>query len=314
MTSIILWALVAAFVAFIYYVHWVEPNRLQTERIEIKIDDLPPELQGLSMAMFSDTHVRDDGGAVRIAEEAVKRVVKASPEIVFIAGDVAHRSYYLQEAAGVLEPLQARYGVYMVFGNHDRDFTLGLSSGKSAPGKVSIDAWMETMEDIGINLLYNTHHELDINGKSVVIVGVGDPSCGLDDLDAALEGAPEGDLKILLSHSPDIFDYPQAQWADLILCGHTHGGQIQLPGIGSPWAPVWRDRRRASGLMRIAGDTMAYVSRGVGSGTRARFNCPPEIAILTTKAGRAENVREIDPLPTSRWSRRPAGGAKRLEA
>ncbi|MFO7946571.1 MAG: metallophosphoesterase [Armatimonadota bacterium] len=313
-TSIILWALVLIFIAFIYYVHWVEPVRLKTERIDIQIETIPPELQDLRIAMFSDTHVRDHAGAVNVAREAVRRVMKESPDIILIAGDVAHRSYYLQEAAEVLEPLQAPYGVYMVFGNHDRDFTLGLPRTKPTPDVVSMDAWMDTMDDIGINLLHNTPHELVIGGKNMLIVGVGDPSCGLDDLDGALEGAPDADLKILLAHSPDIFDHPQAQWADLILCGHTHGGQIQIPGIGSPWAPVWRDRRRASGVMRLGDNTMAYVSRGVGSGTMARFNCPPEIAILTTTAGRAEDVRQINPLPVSRCRNVNVDGAKRLEA
>lgn len=296
-TSILLWALVAVALAFIYYVRYVEPSRIVTEGVDVNLKTLPRELTDLKIAVFSDTHVRDDERENDLARQAVRRVMNENPDIILLAGDMAHHSYYLDIAADVLEPLWAPYGVYSVIGNHDQDFTLGLPTFGPTPAVVSVETWIETMEEVGVNLLYNQYHELVIDDTTVVIVGLGDPSCGLDDLPGVLQQVPSADLHLLVAHSPDIFDHPGAQWADLIVCGHTHGGQIQLPGIGSPWAPVWRDRQRASGLMQVGDDgTMAYVSRGVGSGTRARFNCPPEVAILTLTSGRAEDVRQIDPL------------------
>lgn len=297
-TSILLWTLVLLALAFIYYVRYVEPAQIVTERVDVKLEPLPRQLADLRIGIFCDTHMREDDWVNDLARQAVRRVMNEKPDIIFLPGDMAHHSYYLDIAAEVLEPLSAPYGVYSVIGNHDQDLTLGLTPLGPTPTVVSVETWMERMEEVGVNLLYNQHHELVINDTTVVIVGVGDPSCGLDDLTGTLENVPEADLHLLIAHSPDIFDHPAVHWADLIVCGHTHGGQIQIPGIGSPWAPVWRDRHRACGLMRVGNDgTMAYVSRGVSSGTRARFNCPPEVAILTLTEGRAEDVRQIDPLP-----------------
>ncbi|MEI6502766.1 MAG: hypothetical protein WCP21_17290 [Armatimonadota bacterium] len=129
----------------------------------------------------------------------------------------------------------------------------------------------------------------------MVICGTGDASCGYDDLPRALHDGPRGALHLLLSHSPDIMDEAQADWADLVLCGHTHGGQAKLPWLGTLWAPVWRDRRRSEGLFRV-GDALCYVTRGVHGGIRTRFLCPPELTLLTLTAGPGDPVRELPRL------------------
>jgi len=89
-----------------------------------------------------------------------------------------------------------------------------------------------------------------------------------------------------LSHSPDLMDDPRISEADLVLSGHTHGGQIWIPGIGPFMAPARKPALRAAGLVLSHGTTM-YVSRGAGEGTRIRIGCPREVTLLTLKRGPA---------------------------
>jgi uncharacterized protein len=292
-TSIVLWAALLVAVALIYYVRHVEPTRLQIEQVELHIERLPRQLCGLRIGQISDTHLRDDRHSVAIAERAMAEIMVQHPNLICITGDIGHRSWHLDRVAGLLEALAAQYGVYAVLGNHDMDETLEFEVFEEKGETRSVSDWITAMEAVGIEVLFNAHRCLRINGSLVVIAGVGDPSCGYEDLAAALADAPNGDFHILLSHSPDIFDDPLAEWADLILCGHTHGGQLQLPYIGTPWAPVWRRRDRASGLMRVNQSTVAYVSRGVSSGVRARLNCPPEVTVFTLAGGRDDNLRIV---------------------
>jgi|LSQX01.1.fsa_nt_gb predicted MPP superfamily phosphohydrolase len=293
LTSLILWAILGLIAAFLYYVHQIEPRRLQTEHVQIRVRRLPGELAGLKIAHLSDLHLQNSRHAMEMGQQAVALATAHSPDLVCITGDMAHRSEHAALACHTLAGLEAIHGVYAVLGNHDMDESLELDLLARRDERVSVREWMSYAENAGISLLANRHQLVKICGRNVVLVGVGDPSCGYDDLQAALADAPRGDLHILLSHSPDIFDDPLAEWADLILCGHTHGGQLRLPVIGTPWAPVWRRRDRASGLMRLSNDTVAYVNRGVGSGTRARLNCPPEVAMLELATGFDEGLSVV---------------------
>jgi predicted MPP superfamily phosphohydrolase len=293
LTSLILWAILGLIAAFLYYVHQVEPRRLQIEHIQVQLPGLPQELSGLRIAHLSDLHLQDSRHAIETGQNAVAQAMAQSPDFICITGDMAHHSVHAALACHTLSGLDAAHGTYAVLGNHDMDESLELDLLAKRHERVTVRQWLACARNAEIILLVNRHHVLDIGGKTVVVAGVGDPSSGYDDLEAAVADAPESDLRLLLSHSPDIFDDPRAEWADLILCGHTHGGQVRLPGIGTPWAPVWRRRDRASGLMRVADGTVAYVSRGAGSGTRARFNCPPEVTVIELTPGYAEDLRIV---------------------
>ncbi len=293
LTSITLWTILLLVVALLYYVRRVEPNRLKTEAVPVPVSGLPAELRGLKIAHLSDMHLRESEQSISISRQAVAEIMTRQPDLICITGDVAHRSECVDLACKVLSPLAAEHGAYAVLGNHDMDQSLELTWFCEKTREIAPAEWVTRMAAIGVDLLLNEHRCLRVRGRLVVIVGIGDPSCGYDDLEKALSGAPRGDLNILLSHSPDIFDNPRVEWANLVLCGHTHGGQVQLPGIGAPWAPVWRGRRRAAGLMRVGERTVAYVSRGIGSGTLARLNCPPEVTMLTMDAGDAANMKMV---------------------
>ena len=285
-----LWVAVAAAIAFIYYVRLVEPRRLQLTEVEVPIEHLPEALDGLTIAQISDLHYRPAADRERLCRQAVDLANAARTDLIVLTGDLADGYDVLEPCLEHLKALSAPLGVWAVLGNHDHYCLRGGIFRVTRPP--SERERREALAAAGIKLLINEATRLEIGGGSLALVGVDDASSGRDDLPAALASAERADLVVLLSHSPDILDDPAADAADLVLCGHTHGGQITLPGVGSPWAPVWRDRRRCSGLMR-AGRALCYVSRGVSSASQARFRCRPEVAVLTLQKGAPEGVRSV---------------------
>jgi len=279
-TAVVLWGAVILATAFVVYARLIEPENLQIRHIEVHLSHLPSQLEGLRVAHLSDFHCRRQRSIQRRMRRAVRETRHHQPDLVLITGDLAHGSENMEYVGPLVTDLDAQYGVYAVLGNHDWDCTLSDYLYGTPEPAVSWERWQQSLAQTNIRILENTHCTLSINDQVVVVAGVGDPSCGRDGLPATIEGTESADLRILLSHSPDVIDLPQAGWADLILAGHTHGGQCRLPGLGSIWAPVWRFRKRAAGLIRFD-DTWCHVSRGVGAGVEARFLCPPEVVIMT---------------------------------
>ncbi len=287
--GIVLWALVAAAVLFWVRASLIEPRRLCVREVTVPLAYLPEQRAGLRVAHLSDLHGSGQRGAEAFPRQAVAAALQQEPDLILITGDLASGSENMACAADQLAELTAEYGVYAVLGNHDWDCTLGndlFSRPGPPPGRAQ---WAEALRSTPIKLLTNTSRTLTVRGRTIAIVGIGDPSCGRDDLPTALRYADCADLKILLAHSPDAIDLPGADWADLLLAGHTHGGQCRLPGLGSIWAPVWRLRQRSVGLMRF-GQTVVHVSQGIGAGVDARFLCPPEVYILTLVPGSVEQI------------------------
>ncbi|MEN6545073.1 MAG: metallophosphoesterase [Armatimonadia bacterium] len=297
MTTVLLWLLMLAVGAFIVYSHFFEPKCLELTHRRISLPGLPPELEGLTIAHLSDLHIKSPANnfSYEIAEQAVALALAQRPDLVCLTGDLGHASRHVDRAAEVLAPL-AIFPAYAVMGNHDHDKVLENDVIGPPAVRCTPREWRSTIEAVGIHVLQNEHTVLKLRGSEVVIAGVGDPSCGWDDLPEALEGVPEGDLRLLLVHSPDLLDEPDADWADLVLCGHTHGGQVNLPGIGCPWAPVWRDRARAEGLLAV-GDTHCFITRGIAAGLRTRFRCRPQVALLTLTSGAGDRTRRRPRLP-----------------
>lgn len=288
--AIALWAALAIALAFIYYVRYVEPMRIGLTRVEVPLEGLPEALENLTIAHLSDFHLRPTRTSERICRQAIEVASRTDADLVVITGDLTDGYDLLDLCVARLVGLSAPLGVWAVLGNHD-DYCYGESVVR-APEPPTEDERRVALGSLGIRLLVNETTLLGLGDVVVALVGIGDISAGRDDLPRALEGAKASDLVILLSHSPDILDEPEVEAADLVLCGHTHGGQLTLPGIGSPWAPVWRDRRRSAGLMR-AGRQMCYVTRGVASATQARFRCAPEVALLVLRRGAPEGVRAV---------------------
>jgi len=251
----------------------VEPRWLRRTYPVIPVPNLPRQWDGARLAHLSDLH---HGRLVPLKQiaRAVELAVAARPDIVVCTGDfVTGRGAVTAALARTLKGLRAPLGVFAVLGNHDHWAGAGAVRGMLAKA--------------GITLLDNRHIVLERGGGSLALAGVGDLWEDRQDLAAALAGVPAEVPRLLLCHNPDYADaMPSAPRVDLMLCGHTHGGQVKIPFGPRPMLPI-RNRRYAAGLIRGPRCWM-YVSRGIGMvGVPVRFNCRPELPVITLRRGGA---------------------------
>lgn len=251
----------------------------------VKIGNLPAPLRGLKIGLLTDFH-----SSFIVSHELIKSaaqlVMSEKPDVIALTGDFISGSTkflsgsigtfnneYLLRCSGALSQLRAPLGVYGVLGNHD--FWSGPESVKKICGTLS--------EQIGVVWLRNRNVELKKGGASFHLLGVddyGEPSCSLI---AACKGADVNSIKILLSHNPDINDDISVfkERIDLVLSGHTHGGQVVAPLLGQPVLPSKFGQKYRMGLVRD-GDRQTYISRGVGCLLAPiRLNCLPEATVIT---------------------------------
>jgi predicted MPP superfamily phosphohydrolase len=217
------------------------------------------------------------------------------PDVVALTGDyVTFSPAYIWPAAQALGRLRARLGVFAVLGNHD--FRAGA------------DKITRALRAHRIRVLRNARHALPAGSeisntsktkrtsKTLWIAGVDDPWVGLADLPRALRSIPPGDPKILLCHNPEGIAQASRHGIDLMLSGHTHGGQVRLPFLRSFYRSV-PGERFVDGWNRL-GDTQIYVSRGIGKVVvPVRVACPPEITCLCLRRDAAHPGRPLAPRP-----------------
>jgi hypothetical protein len=286
--AIVLWTLVVIMFSALAYGATVGARDLRLERITVHLPKLAPDLAGLRVLHLSDTHFMPGTFIRPLYEKMVAAAGEAGAELILLTGDLAAGSANMPVALEWLSRLSAPLGVFTVLGNHDLDVTmerwlLDLETGGDP------EDLREGLAEAGVTLLHNEWRVVEARGRRVLLVGIGDASCGLDDLPAVIAGAPEADLVIYLSHSPDVFDRAGMEHADLVLCGHTHAGQMMLPGIGPLWAPVWRGRRRGVGVLAL-GEVVGHVTRGVGATWPARIGAPPQAALLELQPGQPDGL------------------------
>lgn len=237
------------------------------DRVQIPIKNLKPALEGFTIVQMSDIHLRPF-----TQPDLVKKAVEMSnllnPDLVVLTGDYVWRE---QEAAYELAPilagLNARHGVYSVLGNHD--LWLDVRVIKSA------------FAEAGLPMLINQGVEVNVGNGSFYLAGLDDGWSGQADLNLALEKAPAGAPVVLLLHEPDLVnETSQDSRIALQLSGHTHGGQVLMPGkppIFTPHLGKIYDK----GLFRV-NDTWLYTNRGLGViSVPLRYNCPPEVTHIT---------------------------------
>jgi predicted MPP superfamily phosphohydrolase len=250
------------------YATKVEPGWLEIERLEVPLPGLAPALAGFTLAHFSDLHL----GPHMSLDEAlhVAEVVNAcDADVVVFSGDFVSQLHQ-GEAESIVEVfsrLRAPGGVFAVLGNHDH---------WSGAEQV-----VEAARMAGVTLLLNQGTALQDGG--LWLAGVDDVWEAQDDIDAALDGAPDQATVILLAHEPDYAD--EAAWRGdiaLQLSGHSHGGQVRLPYFGPTVLPHL-GRKYPYGLCQV-GSMWIYTNRGVGVvSPPVRFNCRPEITLLTLR-------------------------------
>jgi predicted MPP superfamily phosphohydrolase len=241
-----------------------EPYMLKVERREIALRRLPRELNGLRIVHLSDIHHSPFTGTAQI-EHAIETANSLEPDLIALTGDyVSHESTYAAPCAELMGRLRARSGVYAVLGNHDHWTDAPLIT--------------DLFRAEGIKVLVNEGMRFELKGASFWLAGVDDTMVGLEDLPLALAGSRADEMKLLLAHNPVILRRAARSGVDLVLSGHTHGGQV-----------TWRSERSASGRPRRRllrglgrqGETQIYVTRGLGTVVLPiRYGCPPEVSLL----------------------------------
>jgi predicted MPP superfamily phosphohydrolase len=241
-------------------------NRLTVSEGDAGIEGLGEGFCGLRLLLISDIHCGPFVSPETLAD-TFRRAMTLEPDLVLLAGDLV--TGQVEEASGALPAfrlLSARLGVWAVLGNHDH------YTGRA-------DLLIREMEKAGIGMLQNRHTVLELGGDRLVLAGVDDLTFGRTDLDRALDGVPDSLPILLLSHNPDIFFDAAMRKVDLVLSGHTHGGQIRVPGLP---VLVRMSRFRLDEGRYVAAGSELVVSRGLGAiGLPFRFACPPELVLLT---------------------------------
>ncbi|MEH2109459.1 metallophosphoesterase [Nostoc sp.] len=271
--------------------HWLLSGPLSTEELTVNIAGLPASLQGKTLVQLSDFHY--DG--LRLSEDMLEKAIavtnEAKPDLILLTGDyVTDDPTPIHQLVLRLKHLQSRSGIYAILGNHDIHY-------RQAKAEVT-----DALTSIGIHVLWNEiAYPL---GKELPLVGLAD-SWSREFHPAPIMNQLNPDIPcIVLSHNPDSAEILQAWRVDLQLSGHTHGGQIVIPGIG-PVALFYEKlvgkipkqvRRRvpflevnvsvvshwewAQGLHRV-GKNQLYVNRGLGTYLPGRLFCRPEVTIIT---------------------------------
>ena len=242
-------------------------THLRVDRPTLALPNLTPRLAGLTVAFVTDIH---HGPYVSLDYVAgiVRTTVALNPDVVILGGDYSLRdAAYIAPCLELLGALSAPLGVYAVLGNHD--YRHGLAETRAGLRRARIAE------------LTNAGVWLDRGADRLRLAGVDDLWHGAPDLTSALADTTRTDACLLVSHNPDFAETITDRRVGLVLSGHTHGGQISLPGYGAPLPPSAYGRKYAHGLAE-APMTRVYTSAGTGMSVMPlRVNCRPEIALIT---------------------------------
>jgi hypothetical protein len=259
------------------YARWVEPGWLEVGRHEVAVSKASGKTP-FKILHLSDLHASPVVD-LDFLQSALELGLKQQPDVICLTGDfITGKFSNGKEYAKVLSPLAAAAPTFASLGNHDGGH---WACRPGAGGYADTKFIRGVFSEAKVTLLHNDMASVQKNGWNVTVAGLGDVWAHEMEPDLAFGRIPadRGDATVLLSHNPDtkteLHKYP---W-DLMLCGHTHGGQVCLPFIGAPYTPV-QDKSILAGLYRW-NDRWIHVTRGVGSIMGVRFNCRPEVSILT---------------------------------
>ena len=275
--KLIIWSAVGLFFAVIIGLTIWGNTSVALNNVTITDSEIPKDFNGYRIALVSDLH------SSRLWEKAIAKVEKAEPDIVVIAGDLISRDDVDVERAlnFVLEMMKITEGFcFYIPGNHEKDLP-----------EETYAQLVEGMRSMGVRIMdENDPVAMIINGKGEYIALVGD---------AAGDPSKVGQLgsnntpyqnfdgyKILLTHNPAYFDDYAAAGFDLVLSGHTHGGQIRLPFIGAVYCPDQGFFPEYDSGVITKGDSTIVISRGIGNSSfPIRFLCRPEVVVIELQHG-----------------------------
>jgi uncharacterized protein len=255
-----------------------ERHELTVTRANLPVIDLPQPLEGVRIGLLTDTH-RSRWVSHADVVSAVTALMNEKPDLIVLGGDYVTwggrgpwgQRQYVHSAADALDALTAPLGVYGILGNHDDDHDM--------PAALTVR---------GVQMLKDARTTITIRGRAVDLVGIRFWTRRAADIASLMKGA--SGTVVLLAHDPRRLNEAAGLKIPLMLSGHTHGGQVVVPGVGPVAAqkfPV------VSGIGRRDRTTI-FVSKGVGTVyVPVRVNCPPEVAVLTLQRDIQEAARRI---------------------
>ena len=250
---------------------------------DVVISDLPESFVGYRIAFMTDTHVT---GFMRrdFYRRCVDEIREREVDLVLLGGDFVTWQKDIELMAEVLlDGLTAKDGVWAVLGNHDY--------------WADADSVVAAMTARGVRFLVNRSTRLRRGHDVIDLVGIDELYRGTPDLEATFRSVPGNRPCIGVSHHPDITGLIEDQRIDLLVAGHTHGGQIRLPFLGAIVVPSKHEALYASGFHRDQ-NVLLYVSRGLGAVPPIRILCPPELALFRlVRERRSEEGAVSEDLP-----------------
>lgn len=250
---------ILAAIALGLYARYIEPKRLEVTELDLSSGDDP-----LTIAFVTDLHIGPHFSSTDL-EPTIAALEQIQPDVVLFGGDfICESPRFLHDLEAPLQRMTAiaRIGSWGIWGNHD----IANIRERVAP----------VLERCGVTMLTNESAQLH---NDLWVVGIDDVLLGKADVDAAFARVPEGVRTIALWHEPDVAGRLAPYTPLVALSGHTHGGQVRLPGIGALATPSL-GRKYVTGHFNVDG-LLLYVSRGIGIyRPPVRLNCRPELAVL----------------------------------
>ncbi|MDP9039558.1 MAG: metallophosphoesterase [Acidobacteriota bacterium] len=269
----------AGAVGFALYSSEIARHEISVVDQAVAIRRLPPAFHGFRIVQISDIHF-DEYTEPSFVRGIVERVNQLAPDLLLLTGDFVSYgplplSFGVAAAPRCAEVLRglACPQRFAVMGNHDT--------------AVGVPIVIDALSQVQIPTLLNNYVPIERHGQRLWLCGVADPATSKPDLYYAIPPKPDGPV-ILMAHAPDFADqvifHPRGHIVDLMLSGHTHGGQIRLPLLGAFVLPSG-GRKYVEGMFRLE-QMQLYVNRGIGTtGVPFRLNCPPEITLFTLVEG-----------------------------
>lgn len=254
-----------------YYARYIEPEMLTIKQYPLLHSKIPDSFENFTILQFSDTHLGFHYD-MQSFERLVDTIHEENPDVIVFTGDLvdAPQTYtFTPRLTQLLQELKAPFGKYWIYGNHDH-------------GGYGTEKIKQVMTKGGFQLLQNQHDSIQKDGQEIVIAGLDDLMLGSPNIERTLRLVDPNTFTLLLVHEPDSADRYQSYPVDVQLSGHSHGGQIQLPGFGYLVTPPMAEKYVEGHYILDSLDL--FVSRGIGT-TRLpyRFLCRPEVSVFHLK-------------------------------
>lgn len=258
------------------YSYFIAPKRVKVDKLNIALSQRYPALQGLKIAQISDIHYGPSNASEKHFKKILSMIANEKPDMLVMTGDYYQWDpSYQKRLPEILGEIKTPIGTFGSFGNHDY--------GSCYPGTLNSDPFdFQTIKHEfgkqGIVMLANEHAQIEYKDTTFNLVGLHDLWSGFFDPEKTFKSINTEQPTFVLSHNPDTAKmvYPEF---DLMLCGHSHGGPIKLPGL-KPFGGCIQDTHLKRGFHKLSDRKHLYVNRGLGHNFKMRLGSPPEITLI----------------------------------